>query len=250
MKRLISVICMTAVGMWMNGVALGADEGKAKDEPMKPKWNQGQGGEKGRFGARGGGEGENRGAAGGEGRFARWGGGEGGMGGELQEAMIARILANTKVAQEVGLTEDQIATLRNKLDELRKEEADIRAALEKLGIDQAKLLTEKDLNEEAIMAAVDKLAEKRTALAKLQIKKLILIKKTITPEQMQKIQEILRRHRENMAAGGEGKEAGQGMGERKEWKERRAEMREQRKEMKEAEKKDAPAAGGEMKLVQ
>lgn len=115
----------------------------------------------------------------------------GGPGGEPPEGAIARLIMNAKLAEEIGLTKEQISSLRTTLDGMKKKEIDLRGELEKAGIDQARLMSETTPDEKAIMAAVEKSGMISTEFAKLKVQQLLVIRKTLTPEQMEKVKAMM-----------------------------------------------------------
>jgi Spy/CpxP family protein refolding chaperone len=130
-----------------------------------------------------------------EGDFAR-GHGERRTGENAGIPPIMRLLESSRFAKELALTEAQIKTFRDAEFDLQKRHAELRAEIEKASLDQAKLLTESAVDEKAVMAAVEKTGALRTEIAKLQMKQLLLIRSTLTPEQRAKVQEIIRQFAE------------------------------------------------------
>lgn len=122
----------------------------------------------------------------------------GGPGGEAPEGAIARFIMNAKLAEEIGLTKEQVTSLRTTLDEMKKKEIDLRAEQEKGGIDQAKLMSETTLDEKAIMAAVEKSGKINIELAKLRVQQLLVIRKTLTAEQMEKVKAMIHQRMNKM----------------------------------------------------
>ena len=108
----------------------------------------------------------------------------------MQEALMARILTNPKTAEKVGLKEDQIKTLKDALYALKRSEIDLRAKMEHASLDQAKLIEEK-ADDKAVMDAVDKKYEVMKEMAKLKIKNVLLVRKTLTSEQIEKIKGLV-----------------------------------------------------------
>ena len=72
------------------------------------------------------------------------------------------MMNNPALAAELGFTEEQVKKLKTALGDLSKKEIDLRAELDKGGIDQAKLMSETTLDEKAILAAVEKAGAIRT----------------------------------------------------------------------------------------
>ena len=113
----------------------------------------------------------------------------------MQEALMARILNNPKIAEKIGLKEDQIKTLKDAVYALKKSEIDLRAKMEHASLDQAKLIDEK-ADEKTVMEAVDKKYEVMKEMAKLRIKNVLLIRKTLTAEQIEKIRQMVEERRQ------------------------------------------------------
>jgi Spy/CpxP family protein refolding chaperone len=125
---------------------------------------------------------------------------------------IMRMLGNPKIVKELGLSEAQVKTLRDAEFETQKRFADLRAELEKAGLDQAKLMTETSVDEKALMATVEKTGALRTEMAKLHVRQLLLLRNTLTPEQRDKAQAMMRRAMEQRRSHAEGRQGAQGAG--------------------------------------
>lgn len=119
---------------------------------------------------------------------------EGGHRGKQLQFLVGRILDNSELREELGISEEQVQSLRANSYELRTEGVDLRAELEKAGMRQAHLMTEPEIDEDALMKAVEQAGEIRTALAKLRIRQLLLVKRTFTPEQMELARKRMREH--------------------------------------------------------
>lgn len=130
-------------------------------------------------------------------RPPRGGGPEQGMPSDpvMEQGMLGRFLQNPKVAEKLGLTPEQVTTLKEQSEPLRAEMESLRKALEQASMEQAKLLTGDKVSEEALMAAVEKTAAVRLKMAKLAMRQLLLVKKTLTLEQVSKAREMMREHR-------------------------------------------------------
>jgi len=97
---------------------------------------------------------------------------------------IVRIVTNKKIAEKIGLTDEQKA----KIEEINKAHQGsagellkkLREAMEK----QAELLKADKVDEPAVMAEIDKAFEARKEMAKRQTKRIIDIKALLTPEQV------------------------------------------------------------------
>ena len=126
------------------------------------------------------------------------GGERGPRGGGMEEAVISKLIQHPELAEKLGLTDAQLETLREGMFDLRQEKARKRAEIEVAAIEQARLLTAGDVDERALMKAVDETGRVRTEMAKLEMRGLLLLRKTLTEEQRDKIQMFMRqRGREN-----------------------------------------------------
>jgi Spy/CpxP family protein refolding chaperone len=126
--------------------------------------------------------------------------------------MIERLLESPEIAEAAGITEEQQAMLRDARFESKTREIELRADLEKTGLEQARLMTEETVDEAAVLAAVEKAGALRTELAKLKIGQVLLVKKTLTPEQLKKLHETARQFKQH--GRGEGKHDGKKRAER------------------------------------
>jgi Spy/CpxP family protein refolding chaperone len=146
----------------------------------------------------------------GEGMEAGMGGHAAGMAGE--GAIIARLLKAPKVAEELGLSQEQVKSLQEKLDALRKEVATLRIDLENASLEQARLLTGQTVDEAAVMGAVEKAGEISTKIAKLAAQQLLTVKKVLTPQQIEKAKAMMRERVEKERERFTGGRGGQGEG--------------------------------------
>ena len=119
-----------------------------------------------------------------------------GKGMEGRGQMLERIINNPKLVEELGITEEQIENIKEEIFNLKKQEITLRADLEHLALEQAKLMTDNDVNEKALLSVVRKMGDIRTELACLQVKRIILLKQTLTSEQLEKIHKLMRQRGE------------------------------------------------------
>ncbi len=109
--------------------------------------------------------------------------------------MAVRAVFRPKIAEKIGLSEDTQEKLR-KIDEdsngkIEGIQAKIRAAMEK----QAELLKADDPDENEVMKAIDELFRLRRDLAKVQTRRVLAVKKLLTPEQLKQATEAMREMR-------------------------------------------------------
>jgi len=112
--------------------------------------------------------------------------------GQIEEGLVNKIIRSPEAGTRLGLTEAQIKTLKDKFLDLKKEEVKVKAEMELAAIEQAKLMTEDNATEAAMMESVEKTGNIRTKLAKLRMKQILLVKQTLTPEQLKKVKETMK----------------------------------------------------------
>ena len=115
-------------------------------------------------------------------------------GGNWPDVMLERILANQELVEEIGLSEDQVAKLKDGAYELKKAQIQMQADMKLAALEQAKLIKDEASQESDIMAAVEKTGKIRTEVAKLHMKRLLMVRKTLTPEQQEKVRTMVHRH--------------------------------------------------------
>jgi Spy/CpxP family protein refolding chaperone len=118
---------------------------------------------------------------------------EGGMG-PMMGGMdpIVRMVSNPAVAEKLGLSDEQKA----KLKELRGDGEANREAQKKAReatMKQVELMKAEKVDEAAVMAAIDEVFELRKAMAKEQAKRVIAVKSVLTPEQVAKAHEEMKK---------------------------------------------------------
>ena len=127
---------------------------------------------------------------GGRGGFGPREGGMGPMMGGMDP--IVRMVSNPAVAEKIGLSDEQKA----KLNELKGDKEANRAAQDKVRaatMKQLDLMKAEKIDEGAVMAAIDEVFELRKAMAKEQAKRVIAVKSVLTPEQVKKAHEEMKK---------------------------------------------------------
>lgn len=127
---------------------------------------------------------------------------EGGAGG-LEGGLILRLLNNERVVKELGLTEDQINGLKDNAQDIETQMQKLQAEMQEAAMHQAKLISEKTVNEDAVLEAVEAAGKIRTEMAKLRIRQLLMVRKLLTPEQLERLRN-LRQERMRGREGGAG----------------------------------------------
>lgn len=167
-----------------------------------------------------------------------------GMGGDvaMEQGMLGRFLMNPKAAEDLGLTPEQVKTLKEQSEPLRTEMESLRKELEQASMEQAKLLTGDSVEEDALMAAVEKTGAARLKMAKLAMRQLLVVKRTLTPEQVAKAREMVReRLSRRPSEGGEGGRKGEFF--RRRMKDREGDAPPRERPEHPPRQKDAPPAG-------
>ena len=134
------------------------------------------------------------------------------------------MLDQPRVASALNLTDEQKAQIKDKSFVQQKEMIRIRAELEMAGLEQARLVSAETTDTNALMQAVEKTGNLRTAMAKLQMKNLLELRNILTPEQRAKLHGVMaklqeRRREEGAAKGqrpGEARRGAEGRGRRPE----------------------------------
>ncbi|MBP5285476.1 MAG: Spy/CpxP family protein refolding chaperone [Kiritimatiellae bacterium] len=128
-----------------------------------------------------------------QGPAPREGGGRGFMrnGGGMMGDPIVRLAMNPRVAEKLGLTDEQKEKMKA-LRDGRKGGMEKFGEIRKLEEKQVALMKAENVDEAAVMAAIDELFELRKAMAKDQAKLAIAIRAILTPEQIAKGQEELK----------------------------------------------------------
>ena len=98
---------------------------------------------------------------------------------------ILRMAANPQMAAKLGLTEEQVAKLKE-LSKGRDHDREAQKTVRKCMERQMELLAADTIDEVAVMATVDELCEARKAAMKEQIKRTIAARAVLTPEQLAK----------------------------------------------------------------
>ena len=141
-----------------------------------------------------------RGGPGGEGREGPRGGFRGGPGGadaatmaDMEARFFTRMITRPQMATELGLSEETVETLKTTFDDIDTRIVALQEELDAASKAQTELLKVAPVDEAAVMDAVEKVWDVRSRIAALQTRKLIAILNTLTPEQVAKAREMLRR---------------------------------------------------------
>lgn len=116
--------------------------------------------------------------------------------------MAVRAVLRPKIAEKLGLSEETRAKLREIEEDSRAKTEDIQAKIRGAMKKQAELLKADEPDEDAVMKAIDELFRLRRDLAKVQTRRVLAVKKLLTPEQIRQATEEMRKMREGRARGG------------------------------------------------
>ena len=98
---------------------------------------------------------------------------------------ILRMVSNPQAAAKLGLTDEQVAKLKE-LSKGRENDRETQKAIRKFVDRQMELLAADKIDEVAVMATVDEICEARRAAMKDQLKRTIAARSILTPEQLAK----------------------------------------------------------------
>jgi len=127
---------------------------------------------------------------------------------------VVRLVTNPKMAEKIGLTQEQQDKIKEIGKETRKGMDELHKQLGATMKKQAELLKAEKVDEAAVMAEIDKAFDVRKEMAKRQTKRIIQIKAILTPEQVAKaLEEVKNRpkHEKDKAGArpkGDGDEGG------------------------------------------
>ncbi len=104
------------------------------------------------------------------------------------------ILKNTKLAEELKLSDEQIETIKESSQKIEKQMIKLRADMEMKEIDLRDVMDEEKPDEDKAIALVKAIMELKTEQRILHIKEMITLKKTLTTEQIEKLHEFKHEH--------------------------------------------------------
>lgn len=118
------------------------------------------------------------------------------MGFGMQGDQVVMAALNPNIAEKIGLSDEVQLKIKQIDIDSRKEIKDLQQKTQVAMEKQANLLKETKVDEDAVMAAIDELFDLRKEMAKVQTKRLIAIKALLSPEQLEKATEEVKRVRE------------------------------------------------------
>ena len=111
---------------------------------------------------------------------------------------VVRLAQNPKMAEKLGITEEQAAKLKA-LEDNRAALKDLQAKVKAGTNRQAELLKAEKIDEAAVMAAIDEVWAAKKEVAKLQTKRVIAIRSILSADQIHKALEAMKAMRGNRA---------------------------------------------------
>lgn len=116
----------------------------------------------------------------------------------FHDGQFGRWWNNPKIAQQIGLTDDQKKKMDDIFQQHRLNLIDLHANLEKAEVQMQPMIEADQPNETQVLAQIDKVAQARAELEKADARMLFDIRKTLTADQWQKLKALHKEHREDM----------------------------------------------------
>lgn len=113
------------------------------------------------------------------------------MSGGVPPFVLGKVLADPKAVTELGLTEEKVKILKDSMDQGQKQNEIFRKLMIETDQAKRKLMEENSMDENAFIVLAEKAAQARLDMEKTNIKHMILVKKTLTQEQLTKMREKL-----------------------------------------------------------
>ncbi len=132
-----------------------------------------------------------------------------GMGKQPHQCGPGMILA---VAEEIGLSDDQIARIKKMMVEFQLAKVDQKAKVEKAKIKLRSLHHDMDASEHEVMAAIDELAGMKAEMQKMQYQHRREMRTVLTDEQLDKLKELCQQKRQKCHGKNPERQPGQGHG--------------------------------------
>jgi periplasmic protein CpxP/Spy len=116
----------------------------------------------------------------------------------FHDGQFGRWWENPKIAQAIGLTDDQKKKMDDIFQQHRLHLIDLKANLEKAEVEMHPLIEADQPDESQVLAQIDKVAQARAELEKADARMLFDVRKTLTADQWQKLKALHAEHREDM----------------------------------------------------
>ncbi|MFH1375037.1 MAG: hypothetical protein ABII79_14735 [bacterium] len=116
------------------------------------------------------------------------------------------------VADEIGLSDDQIARMKKMMVEFQLARVDQKAKVEKAKIRLQSLRRDVDVSESEVMTAIDDMARTKADMQKMQYRHRSEMRAVLTDEQLDKLKELRQQKREKRFGPHQGRQPGWGRG--------------------------------------
>jgi hypothetical protein len=108
--------------------------------------------------------------------------------------VLALVVNNARVAEELGLGEEKIQALRRQCLELQIAVLEAETELKKARLRKAYLLQERTPDEKALMTAIEEVGRQTIELEKAKARIRLAVEKALSPEQRDQLRAMLERH--------------------------------------------------------
>jgi protein CpxP len=116
----------------------------------------------------------------------------------FHDGQFGRWWDNPRISTAIGLTDDEKKKMDDIFQQHRLNLIDLHAALEKQEVLMQPLIEADQPDEAETLAQIDKVAQARAELEKANARMLFDIRKTLTPDQWQKLKALHAQHRDEM----------------------------------------------------
>ena len=130
--------------------------------------------------------------------------GRDGFDGDGRGAGLTRLLGDPDIRQQVGVTDQQWATIRQQDSDFRKTEIRDRADIQVKRLDLRDLLTADKPDRAAIDAKLQEVSGAQLALSKAAVDHMLTMRDAITPAQRDKLRQLMRDRRQTGGRAGRG----------------------------------------------
>jgi periplasmic protein CpxP/Spy len=112
----------------------------------------------------------------------------------FHDSQFGRFWNDPRIAQQLNLTDDQKRKMDDIFQQHRLNLIDLHANLEKQEVLMGPMISADQPNEAQVLAQIDKIAQARADLEKADARMLFDLRKTLTPEQWQKLKAMREEH--------------------------------------------------------
>ncbi len=108
-----------------------------------------------------------------------------------EAAWLPRLLHQPRFAEKIGLDEAQATAIRERLIEYGEQMRDLREQMEAKAAEQAALMEQDPIDEDAVMTVVEALGAIQTQINRLRVGEVIFMRQALTEEQLDRVAEIM-----------------------------------------------------------